>query len=237
MRPLNLTLSAFGAYAGKTELDLRELGERGLYLITGDTGAGKTTIFDAIAFALFGKPSGGKGRARCIHAPLKVCLAGNADGSGAHLLQRGEKTYKIKRNPTYERTKLRGTGTTEKKADAELLMPDGKIITGTKEVDEKIRDILGVDKDQFCQIAMIAQGEFRELLLADTETRRKIFQKIFNTNLYSLFQKEVKEDFFAIGRELKEAENSFKQYAAGVVLPEDTELPPEMSSLNFSPVC
>ena len=94
-------------------------------------------------------------------------------------------------------------------------------------MDEKIRDILGVDKDQFCQIAMIAQGEFRELLLADTETRRKIFQKIFNTNLYSLFQKEVKEDFFAIGRELKEAENSFKQYAAGIVLPEDTELPPE----------
>ena len=145
----------------------------------------------------------------------------------------GGKTYKIKRNPTYERTKLRGTGTTEKKADAELLMPDGKIITGTKEVDEKIRDILGVDKDQFCQIAMIAQGEFRELLLADTETRRKIFQKIFNTNLYSLFQKEVKEDFFAIGRELKEAENSFKQYAAGIVLPEDTELPPENELSEF----
>lgn len=112
-------------------------------------------------------------------------------------------------------------------------MPDGKIITGTKEVDEKIRDILGVDKDQFCQIAMIAQGEFRELLLADTETRRKIFQKIFNTNLYSLFQKEVKEDFFAIGRELKEAENSFKQYAAGIVLPEDTELPPENELSEF----
>lgn len=232
MRPLNLTLSAFGAYAGKTELDLRELGERGLYLITGDTGAGKTTIFDAIAFALFGKPSGGKG-GRDV-SMLRSKYASPETPTEVELtFSNGGKTYKIKRNPTYERTKLRGTGTTEKKADAELLMPDGKIIAGTKEVDEKIRDILGVDKDQFCQIAMIAQGEFRELLLADTETRRKIFQKIFNTNLYSLFQKKVKEDFFAIGRELKEAENSFKQYAAGIVLPEDTELPPENELSEF----
>ena len=232
MRPLNLTLSAFGAYAGKTELDLRQLGERGLYLITGDTGAGKTTIFDAIAFALFGKPSGGKG-GRDV-SMLRSKYASPETPTEVELtFSNGGKTYKIKRNPTYERTKLRGTGTTEKKADAELLMPDGKIIAGTKEVDEKIRDILGVDKDQFCQIAMIAQGEFRELLLADTETRRKIFQKIFNTNLYSLFQKEVKEDFFAIGRELKEAENSFKQYAAGIVLPEDTELPPENEFSEF----
>lgn len=232
MRPLNLTLSAFGAYAGKTKLDLRQLGERGLYLITGDTGAGKTTIFDAIAFALFGKPSGGKG-GRDV-SMLRSKYASPETPTEVELtFSNGGKTYKIKRNPTYERTKLRGTGTTEKKADAELLMPDGKIITGTKEVDEKIRDILGVDKDQFCQIAMIAQGEFRELLLADTETRRKIFQKIFNTNLYSLFQKEVKEDFFAIGRELKEAENSFKQYAAGIVLPEDTELPAENELSEF----
>ena len=232
MRPLNLTISAFGAYAGKTELDLRQLGERGLYLITGDTGAGKTTIFDAIAFALFGKPSGGKG-GRDVSMLRSKYASPETPTEVELIFSNGGKTYKIKRNPTYERTKLRGTGTTEKKADAELLMPDGKIITGTKDVDEKIRDILGVDKDQFCQIAMIAQGEFRELLLADTETRRKIFQKIFNTNLYSLFQKEVKEDFFAIGRELKEAENSFKQYAAGIVLPEGIDLPPENELSEF----
>lgn len=232
MRPLYLTLSAFGAYAGKTELDLRQLGERGLYLITGDTGAGKTTIFDAIAFALFGKPSGGKGGRDVSMLRSKYASAETPTEVELTFSNRG-KTYKIKRNPTYERTKLRGSGTTEKKADAELTMPDGKIITGTKEADEKIRDILGVDKDQFCQIAMIAQGEFRELLLADTDTRRKIFQKIFNTNLYSLFQKQVKEDFFAIGRELKEAENSFEQYAAGIVLPENAELPPENELSDF----
>lgn len=232
MRPLYLTLSAFGAYAGKTELDLRQLGERGLYLITGDTGAGKTTIFDAIAFALFGKPSGGKGGRDVSMLRSKYASAETPTEVELTFSNRG-KTYKIRRNPTYERTKLRGSGTTEKKADAELTMPDGKIITGTKEADEKIRDILGVDKDQFCQIAMIAQGEFRELLLADTDTRRKIFQKIFNTNLYSLFQKQVKEDFLAIGRELKEAENSFEQYAAGIVLPENTELPPENELSEF----
>ena len=232
MRPLYLTLSAFGAYAGKTELDLRQLGERGLYLITGDTGAGKTTIFDAIAFALFGKPSGGKGGRDVSMFRSKYASPETPTEVELTFSNRG-KTYKIRRNPTYERTKLRGSGTTEKKADAELTMPDGKIITGTKEVDEKIRDILGVDKDQFCQIAMIAQGEFRELLLADTDTRRKIFQKIFNTNLYSLFQKQVKEAFFAIGRELKEAENSVKQYAAGIILPEDTDLPPENELSEF----
>ena len=232
MRPLNLTLSAFGAYAGKTELDLRQLGERGLYLITGDTGAGKTTIFDAIAFALFGTPSGGKG-GRDV-SMLRSKYASPETPTEVELtFSNGGKTYKIKRNPTYERTKLRGTGTTEKKADAELLMPDGKIITGTKEVDEKICNILGVDKDQFCQIAMIAQGEFRKLLLAETKERASIFRNIFKTNLYIKFQERVKDNFSAIGRELKEAENSFKQYAAGIVLPEDTELPPENELSEF----
>ena len=230
MRPLNLTLSAFGAYAGKTELDLRQLGERGLYLITGDTGAGKTTIFDAIAFALFGKPSGDGRESSMLRSkfaapetPTKVELT----------FSNGGKTYKIKRNPEYERPKSRGTGTTKEQPHVELVLPDGKVLTRHADVEEKIRDILGVDRDQFCQIAMIAQGEFRKLLLAETKERASIFRSIFKTNLYTKFQERVKDNFSAIGRELKEAENSFKQYAAGIVLPEDTELPAENELSEF----
>lgn len=230
MRPLNLTLSAFGAYAGKTELDLRQLGERGLYLITGDTGAGKTTIFDAIAFALFGKPSGDGRESSMLRSkfaapetPTKVELT----------FSNGGKTYKIKRNPEYERPKSRGTGMTKEQPHVELVLPDGKVLTRHADVEEKIRDILGVDRDQFCQIAMLAQGEFRKLLLAETKERASIFRSIFKTNLYIKFQERVKDNFSAIGRELKEAENSFKQYAAGIVLPEDTELPAENELSEF----
>ena len=230
MRPLNLTLSAFGAYAAKTELDLRQLGERGLYLITGDTGAGKTTIFDAIAFALFGKPSGDGRESSMLRSkfaapetPTKVELT----------FSNGGKTYKIKRNPEYERPKSRGTGTTKEQPRVELVLPDGKVLTRQADVEEKIRDILGVDRDQFCQIAMLAQGEFRKLLLAETKERASIFRNIFKTNLYIKFQERVKDNFSAIGRELKETENSFKQYAAGIVLPEDTDLPPENELSEF----
>lgn len=230
MRPLYLTLSAFGAYAGKTELDLRQLGERGLYLITGDTGAGKTTIFDAIAFALFGTPSGDGRESSMLRSkfaapetPTKVELT----------FSNGGKTYKIKRNPEYERPKSRGTGTTKEQPRVELVLPDGKVLTRYADVEEKIRDILGVDRDQFCQIAMLAQGEFRKLLLAGTRERASIFRSIFKTDLYTKFQERVYKDCTAISRELNEVQKAFEQYAAGIVLPEDTELPPENELSEF----
>ena len=230
MRPLYLTLSAFGAYAGKTELDLRQLGERGLYLITGDTGAGKTTIFDAIAFALFGTPSGDGRESSMLRSkfaapetPTKVELT----------FSNGAKTYKIKRNPEYERPKSRGTGTTKEQPRVELVLPDGKVLTRHADVEEKIRDILGVDRDQFCQIAMLAQGEFRKLLLAGTRERASIFRSIFKTDLYTKFQERVYKDCTAISRELNEVQKAFEQYAAGIVLPEDTELPPENELSEF----
>ena len=230
MRPLYLTLSAFGAYAGKTELDLRQLGERGLYLITGDTGAGKTTIFDAIAFALFGTPSGDGRESSMLRSkfaapetPTKVELT----------FSNGGKTYKIKRNPEYERPKSRGTGTTKEQPHVELVLPDGKVLTRHADVEEKIRDILGVDRDQFCQIAMLAQGEFRKLLLAGTRERASIFRSIFKTDLYTKFQERVYKDCTAINRELNEVQKAFEQYAAGIVLPEDTELPPENELSEF----
>ena len=224
MRPLHLTLSAFGAYAGKTELDLRRLGERGLYLITGDTGAGKTTIFDAIAFALFGTPSG-DGRESSM---LRSKFAAPETPTEVELtFSNAGKTYIVRRNPEYERPKSRGAGTTKELARAELTMPDGRVITRRTEVDAAIRDTLGVDRSQFCQIAMIAQGEFRKLLLADTKDRREIFRNIFKTGLYTRFQERVKGDFLALSRKREEARKAFDQYASGIRFPECRELPPE----------
>lgn len=230
MRPLHLTLSAFGAYAGRTELDFRQLGERGLYLITGDTGAGKTTLFDAITFALFGTPSG-EGRESSMlrskfaapETPTEVQLIFSSAG----------KTYIVRRNPEYERRKSRGAGTTKETARAELVLPDGRVMTRRSDVDAAIRAILGVDRTQFCQIAMIAQGEFRKLLLADTKDRREIFRDIFKTNLYTRFQERVKADFLALNREREEARQSFNQYAAGIRLPDERELPPEDELPSF----
>ncbi len=190
MRPIRLTVSAFGPYAGKVTLDMDKLGTKGLYLITGDTGAGKTTIFDAIVYALYGSASGQNREPSMLRSqyaapdmPTEVELVFSYLG----------KTYKIKRNPEYERRKTRGTGTTKQKAEAELTLPD-KVITKPKEVDAAIREILGIDREQFMQIAMIAQGDFLKLLYAPTEERQKIFRKIFKTENFRILQDKLKSE-------------------------------------------
>ena len=155
MKPVKLTMSAFGPYAGSTVVDFEKLGGKGLYLITGDTGAGKTTIFDAIAFALFGAASGDSREPAMLRSkyaepqtPTEVELVFDYAG----------KRYTVKRSPEYERPALRGGGITKKKAGAELLRPDGGPVTKLREVDAALHDILGVDRRQFSQIAMIALG-------------------------------------------------------------------------------
>ena len=174
MRPRKLIMSAFGPYAGQVTLDLDELGNKGLYLITGDTGAGKTTIFDAITFALFGEASGTERSAAMFRS--KYAEAGTPTWVELTFDYAG-KTYTVRRNPEYERASKRGDGTTLEKANAELHCPDGRIYTKVKEVNQAVEEILGLDRNQFTQIAMIAQGDFRKLLLADSEDRRNIFQK------------------------------------------------------------
>ena len=166
MRPIKLTMSAFGPYAGRTVLNLDELGSSGLYLITGDTGAGKTTIFDAITYALYGEASGDTRdpsmfRSKYAEAsvPTEVELVFTYAG----------KEYTVRRNPEYDRPKTRGEGFTTQKAEAELHCPDGRVVTRQREVDAAIRDIMGMNRSQYMQIAMIAQGDFLKLLLAPTE--------------------------------------------------------------------
>ncbi len=196
MRPLKLTVTGFGPYAGRAEIDLSLLGERGLYLITGDTGAGKTTIFDAIVFALYGETSGGTRKANMLRS--KYAAADTATEVELCFLYRG-KEYTVRRNPEYERPKKRGEGMTKMKAGAELILPGGDVVTKVPEVTARVRDILGLDAAQFMQIAMIAQGKFLQLLLATTEDRQKIFRSIFHTEHFDKLAE-------AVGVDAREAE-------------------------------
>ncbi|MEE1282838.1 MAG: SMC family ATPase [Acutalibacteraceae bacterium] len=189
MKPTKLIISAFGPYANEVEVDFSQLGGKGLFLITGNTGAGKTTIFDAICFALYGKASGSNRTGEMLRSqfaqsdiPTFVKLT----------FTHANKEYTITRNPEYLRKKKRGTGTTIQPADASLEMPMGKVITGMNEVSDYVKEILGLDCNQFKQIAMIAQGDFLKLLLASSDERGDIFRKIFNTSVYQTFQDRLK---------------------------------------------
>ena len=208
MRPIQLNISAFGPYAGRVELNLDQLGTSGLYLITGDTGAGKTTIFDAITFALFGEASGNSRETSMLRSkyaspdtPTEVELT----------FAYGGKIYTVKRNPEYERPAKRGEGMTLQKADGQLIMPDGSVIAKLKDVNQKIKEILGVDRRQFSQIAMIAQGDFLKLLLADTKERQGIFREIFKTGYYQELQDRLKAESGSLGRQCEAAGSSVKQ--------------------------
>ena len=191
MRPLTLTVTGFGPYAESETIDFSRLGDRGLYLITGDTGAGKTTIFDAIVFALYGVTSGGTRTAAMLRS--KYAAADTPTETELRFLLRG-KEYVVKRNPEYERPKLRGTGTTKKTAAAELRLPDGSVVTKAQDVTKRVEELLGLNATQFMQIAMIAQGQFLRLLLAKTEERQKIFRSIFHTERFERLAAAVNRD-------------------------------------------
>ena len=213
MRPLNLTMSAFGPYAGQTTVDFSALGTTGLYLITGDTGAGKTTIFDAITYALYGEASGESRES----SMLRSKYAATETPTFVELtFTNGGRTYTVRRNPEYTRPKTRGTGTTVQKADAELTMPDGRVITKARDVTAAVTDIIGVDREQFARIVMIAQGEFRKLLLAQTDERKAIFRQIFHTERYQALQNRLKEEAAALDRQCGELEAGLRQ-AAGCI--------------------
>ena len=186
MRPLKLTLSAFGPYAAQTVLPLEKLGKGGLYLVTGDTGAGKTTLFDAITYALYDRSSGGVREG----AMLRSKYADPATPTFVELEfeVRGQR-YTVRRNPEYPRPKARGEGFTTEKADATLTFADGRPpVTRAKEVTAAVIELIGLDYNQFSQIAMIAQGQFTRLLNATTEERSRIFRKLFRTQRYQQLQ-------------------------------------------------
>ena len=218
MRPLKLKISAFGPYSGTTEFDFTKLGTGGLYLITGDTGAGKTTIFDAITYALYGETSGSNREV----SMLRSKYADESTPTEVELtFSYRDKEYIVKRNPEYEKLKARGEGTTKQVANAEIIYPDGKVITRIKDVDNAIKEIIGINKEQFCQIAMIAQGDFLKLLLASTKERIEIFRHIFKTEVFGDLQERLKRESGKLSDECDTIKRSISQYISGIVCEED----------------
>ncbi len=214
-------MSAFGPYAGTQTLDFTTLGQGGLYLITGDTGAGKTTIFDAITYALFGQASGDSRDASMLRSKYAspdthtfVELTFDYNG----------KSYTVYRSPEYERPKTRGEGTTKKTAEAVFTRPDGEPVTKLREVDQAIRDIIGVTREQFAQVAMISQGDFRKLLQADTKERQEIFRDIFDTGCYLVLQERLRANASALREQRDRAEQSIRQYIDGLQCDEESLL-------------
>ena len=209
MKPLKITMSAFGPYAEKVTIDFEKY-QNGLYIITGDTGAGKSTIFDAITFALYGEAA----TQRRENTMLRSDFAKKDTKTFVELefMYRGE-VYKIKRNPRYKREDLK----TEETPKAEITYPDGSVKSGVKEVTAAVTDILKIDCGQFTQIAMIAQGEFLKLLLAGTDERGKIFRKIFNTDLYRRFQDRAKMLANDAKRDYETVKSSIEREIKGVV--------------------
>ena len=214
MRPEKLTISAFGPYADKTEIDFSKLGEGGLYLITGDTGAGKTTIFDAITFALYGRASGEVRESAMFRSKY---AKDSAETFVELVFSYQGKTYQVRRSPEYMAPKKRGTGLTLRKAEAQLIYPDERQpVTKAKDVTAAVEQLLGLSYDQFTQIAMIAQGDFQKLLLAGTVQRGEIFRQIFHTGLYQQIQMRLRDAAISRYKDYDEMRRSIAQYLDGV---------------------
>lgn len=219
MKPKKLVISAFGPYAGENTVDFERLGEHGLYLITGDTGAGKTTIFDAITFALYGEASGtvretGMFRSKYAKADTETFVELTFTYQG--------KDYTVRRNPEYECPKKRGNGFTTKKAEAELIYPDGQQpVAKMGAVTKAVTELMGLDYKQFTQIAMIAQGDFQKLLIAGTADRGDIFRQIFHTEIYQALQGRLRDEEKRRKKDYDELRRSISQYLDDACFEED----------------
>lgn len=240
MRPIRLSLQYFGSYTDKQTIDFDLLGTKGLYLITGDTGSGKTTIFDAILYALYGSMSG-EYRSKDTTI-LRSTMAQETDKTEVELVfEFNGIHYTITRWMEYMQPKKRGAGFTEGKAGATMSWPDCLTpISGTKEISAKILEILGISRDQFSQIAMIAQGDFMKLLMANTEDRIGLFRKIFRTENYKALQERISKEFKDEYQRLSDEKVSINTIIGMVQCDEDSTLRVQLDQAKdtkvFTPV-
>ncbi|MGL5346913.1 MAG: AAA family ATPase [Peptostreptococcaceae bacterium] len=213
MRPIKLTMCAFGPYANKQIIDFEELKGRNIFVISGKTGAGKTTIFDAISYALYGEASGESRETDSLRSHF------SDDDVETYVELEFElrgKTYTVNRIPKQKKKKTRGEGYTEKGADATLTLPDGKVITKVKPVTDKLIEILGITKEQFKQIVMLPQGEFKKLLLADSLERESIFRKIFNTYDFEKIQLELKDKAIGLSKKRSKSKDKMQTHLESI---------------------
>ncbi len=218
MKPVKLTMQAYGPYAGFQELDFRKLSGASLYLICGETGAGKSTIFDAIAYALYGEDAGTGNLHRSKYA-------GEDTETYVHLvfLHQGRQ-WEVIRKPAQELTKRRGTGTRTVPASVELTCPDGRIITRIEQVKEEITQTLGLTAAQFKQVIMIAQGKFDEVLHTKSDERQAILRNIMDTKFYVRLQERLKEDTRKAREDVEALRAQIKSQKDSVQIPADHPL-------------
>ena len=193
MKPIKLVMSAFGPYAGETAVDFSALGSSGIFLITGDTGAGKTTIFDAISFALYGEASGGSQKRASKTFRSDYAAAGTPTFVEYTFLHKG-RVYCVRRNPEYLRPKKRGEGFITENPDAVFSCEETEeLLSGVEAVNRRVYELIGLNRNQFSQTVMIAQGDFMKILNAKSDERKKLFQKIFNTGFFEELQQRLKD--------------------------------------------
>lgn len=232
MKPLTLIMSAFGSYAGKTTIDFSKQ-EQGIFLITGDTGAGKTTIFDAITYALYNQTSGGERNGSMMRSQYAK------NGTETYVeftFSYGGEIYKVRRNPDYRMMRQLKNGKSKEQKVAgsvELTLPDGTVFpekkTGT---DAKILEIVGLTREQFTQTVMIAQGEFLKLLYTKSDERKQIFSKLFQTGAYWGIQERLRRRSAAMDFRIEENERAMEQEQARIIYPEGVETEEEKPALE-----
>ena len=224
MRPLQITLQAFGSYADLTVIDFTKTTEN-LFLISGNTGAGKTTIFDALVFALYGEASSCQNHKEGLILQSQFRPPDGKDLKETFVsltFEENRQHYTVRRVPRQERAKKRGKGVTLINASVTLTLPDGSIYP-LKETDAKLRELIGLTKEQFMQIAMIAQGEFMELLRAKSDDKKKIFRKLFHTELYDEIVREVDRRRADCNQNIADMKTQFQTVISRLCLPPDRE--------------